>query len=169
MTEDIDIPEFDTDQWRTLRNDKLEEWLQDEAAVDYVLSVSDLCEVFDDLIDGDKEVTPADIHRTLFTALVDLPANPFFHRHASALIPVHLTGIVAWLDANRLEKSENTNDRIFGYALRDQYMDCLLMAVCLTRGRETMLKLTAEIRHFFTAHESFEAYDAKLTDRKPAA
>ena len=162
----ITMPEFDTEEWRALRDEKLYAWLQDEAAVDYVVSVSGLCEVFDDLIDGDKEVTPEDIHRTLFVALVDLPANPFFHRHANALVPVHLTGIVAWLDANRLEKSENTNDRIFGYALRDQYMDCLLMAVCLTRGRETMLNLTAEIRHFFTAHESFEEYDAKLKARQ---
>ena len=110
-------PQFDTEEWRELRDAKLYEWLQDEAAVDYVVSVSDLCEVFDDLIDGDKEVTPADIHRTLFAALVDLPANPFFHRHTSALVPVHLTGIAAWIDANRLEKSDNTQTTGFSVML----------------------------------------------------
>ena len=112
--------------------------------------VGDLCEVVDDLIDGDKEVTKADIIRTLYTALVDLPSNPFFKSYSEYLVPVIETGINAWLDANELEKSHDKRDRMFAYVLRDQYMDVLFMCLTITRGRAKMREISLEVREFFT-------------------
>ena len=155
-------PAFDTAEWRGLRNLKLMDWLGNQDVVDFLILYGDLCEVIDDLIDGDKEVDQASIIRTLYTALVDLPSNPFFRAYSALLIPVIETGIGAWLDANKLEKSENVTDRMFAYVLRDQYVDVLYQCLTITRGRDMMHELSLEVRRFFTHGESFEEYDAKL-------
>jgi hypothetical protein len=108
----VDGHEFDTEDWRKSRDVKLMEWIGDASAVNFILSFSDLCEVFDDLIDKDKPVTDDDIIRTLFTALVDIPMNPFFAHYRHQLVPVVITGINAWLDANKLERGSD-NDKVF--------------------------------------------------------
>lgn len=155
-------PAFDTAEWRGLRNLKLKSWLQNDSAVDFIVVVGDLCEVIDDLIDADKEVTKADIIRTLYTALVDLPSNPFFKSYSEYLVPVIETGINAWLDANELEKSHDKRDRMFAYVLRDQYMDVLFMCLTITRGRAKMREISLEVREFFTHNETFEDYQSKM-------
>ena len=162
MHDAIDIPAFDTDEWRELRNEKLRIWLQDGSAVEFVQIWATLCEFFDDLWDGDKEITAARIEEAVFLSLVDMADNAFFRANGHLIAPVALAGVNAWFDANRLEKSDDVNDRIFAYSLRDQYMDVLCLAIAITRGRETMRKISLEVREFFTAHETFEAYDAKL-------
>ena len=167
MTDDgITIPEFDSPEWRKLRDAKLIDWLQDPHAVDFVVCMSTVCETVDDLIDADKPVSNDDIINLLHAALVDLPTNPFFRQNAHHLSPVLQTGIVAWLNANELEKSEHVNDRIIAYTLRDEYLACLYMAIQLCRGRDYMLEKSLEIRQFFLAHETFSEYDVKLTKRR---
>ena len=51
-------PEFhDTEGWREVRNKALRGWVRDEMAVRWLLDYFDVCELFDDLIDGDREVS----------------------------------------------------------------------------------------------------------------
>lgn len=153
----VDGLEFDTAQWRTARDAKLREWVGDVAAVSFILAFFDMCEVFDDLIDKDKPVTDEDIVRTLFHALVDIPMNPFFASYRNQLVPVIITGINAWLDANRLEKGSE-NDKVFAYVLRDWYAELVSFVIYLTKGRHYLRAVSMDVRTFFTHHETLEQY-----------
>lgn len=155
------MPEFDTEEWRAIRDQKLLEWTNDAAAVWFVRQFGDICEVFDDLVDKDKPVTDADLARTLFVALTELPVNPFFDRYKTQLIPIIVTGINAWLDANTLEKGSQ-NDRVFSYVLRDWYAEVIAYVIYLCRGREYMRQVSMDVRHFFTHHETLEQYRENL-------
>ena len=112
--------EYDSPDWQEQRNAKLYEWTQDIHAVQFIVQFSDTCELFDDLIDKDKPIPDDHVIRVLFVVLTEMPMNPFFNAHKSILVPVIVTGINAWLDANTLEKGSD-NDRVFSYVLSDCY------------------------------------------------
>jgi hypothetical protein len=154
-------PEFDTEAWRELRDRKMMEWTGDMNVIWFIRQFGDVCEVFDDLIDKDKPVTDADIARTLFVVLTELPLNPFFDKYKHQLVPIIVTGINAWLDANKLEKGSQ-NDRVFSYVLRDWYAEIIAYCIYLCRGREYMQTVSMEVRGFFTHHETLEQYREKL-------
>lgn len=152
---------FDTDAWRKQRDVNLMAWIGDANAVSFVVQFADVCELFDDLIDRDKEIKDADVIRVLFCVLTEMPMNPFFDTWKRQLIPIIITGINAWLDANELEKG-TANDRVFAYVLRDWYMEFVSFVIYLTRGRDMMRALSMEVRRFFTHHETLEQYQDKL-------
>jgi len=152
---------FDSEEWRAARNQKLVEWVQDPNAVKFVLDFSDACELFDDLIDRDKELEDGHVIRVLFNLFTEMPVNPFFDRWKAQLIPVIVTGINAWLDANELEKGDD-DQQVFAYVLRDWYMELLAFVIYLTRGRDCMRSVSMDVRHFFTHHETLEQYREKL-------
>lgn len=160
MTEEHGL-EFDTHAWQQLRNQKLQEWVGDTHAVNFILALADAGELFDDLIDKDKPIDDTQVVRVLFSLLTELPLNPFFDAYKQQLIPIMITGINAWLDANALEKGTE-NDRAFAYVLRDWYMEFVPFVVYLTRGRDYMRNVSMAVRQFFTHHETLEAYREKL-------
>jgi hypothetical protein len=153
--------EFDTPAWQAQRNAKLYEWTQDINAVQFIVQFSDACELFDDLIDKDKPIPDDHVVRVLFVLLTEMPMNPFFDAHKIRLIPVIVTGINAWLDANTLEKG-SSNDRVFSYVLRDWYAELIAYVVYLCRGRDYMRSVSMEVRNFFTHHETLEQYREAL-------
>ncbi|MBO9430627.1 hypothetical protein [Sulfitobacter sp. R18_1] len=154
-------PAFDTPEWRDIRDGKLREWVGNDQAVGFLLQFFDLCEVIDDLWDGDKEVTKADLTRILFAVMTELPLNPFFANYRNELAAVMITGINAWLDANELEQGSE-NDKVFSYVLRDWYAELIAFVIYLTRGRDYMRAVSMEVRHFFTHHETLEQYREDL-------
>ena len=153
--------EFDTPEWQAERNRKLAEWIGDADAVRFILQFSDICELFDDLIDKDRDIPDDHVIRVLFCVLTELPVNPFFDKWKQHLIPIIVTGINAWLDANELEKGDE-NDRVFAYVLRDWYMEFVSFVIYATRGRDYMREVSMDVRHFFTHHETLSEYMENL-------
>ena len=158
--------EFDTPEWRQVRDHKLREWVQDENALAWFLDFCHVCEVFDDMADQDKPISKADIATALFASLVEMPTNPFFTNHRQVLAGVIITGINAWLDANeigedrvlsRSPKFVEREDTIKAYCLRDFYMELLSLVIYLTAGPDHMRKISLEVRRFFQK-ESFVEY-----------
>jgi hypothetical protein len=93
--------------------------------------------------------------------LTEMPLNAFFDQWKRQLIPIIVTGINAWLDANALEKGSD-NDKVFAYVLRDWYMEFVSFVIYLTRGRDAMRAVSLDVRQFFTHHETLEQYREKL-------
>lgn len=153
--------EYDTEAWQSQRNKKLMEWTGDMSAVQFIVQFSDACELFDDLIDKDKRIPDEHVTRVLFVLLTEMPLNPFFDRYKMQLIPVIVTGINAWLDANTLEKGSD-NDKVFAYVLRDWYAELIAFVVYLARGRDYLRTVSMDIRQFFTHHETLEEYRGDL-------
>lgn len=153
---------FDTEEWRAARDAKLAEWVVNPEAVRFIVDFADACELFDDLIDKDKEISDDHVIRVLFNVLTELPLNGFFEQWKRQLIPLIVTGINAWLDANALEKGDD-NDKVFAYVLRDWYMEFVSFVIYLTRGRAAMRAMSLDVRRFFTHHETFDQYREKLS------
>lgn len=153
--------EYDSTEWRALRNSLLHLWVNDIHAVNFLLTIGNVAEVWDDLIDGDKEVTPDALNRTFMSVLTQLPLNPFFDKHKFQLVPLMVTGINTWQDSDLLAKGNET-DKAMAYVLRDWYVELVMFVVYLLHGYDAMRKVSMEARKFFSQHESLQDYMEKL-------
>lgn len=158
---DQSAPEYDTQPWRELRNQKLAEWVCDEHAVRFIIHFSDACELFDDLEDQDKPLEQGHANRVLWNLLTELPLNPFFDTYKWQLVPIIVTGINAWQDANEFEKGD-AHEQSLAFVLRDVYMELIAFVIYLTRGRDYLRKVSLEIRRFFMHNETLDEYRRKL-------
>lgn len=154
-------PIFDTPPWREMRDKTLREIIPDEWAVKFIIDYGQFCEVWDDLIDGDKFVSKEVISDTFRRLMTEWPMNPFFDRNKITLSPLILTGINAWLDANDLEARGGDNDTAVSYMLRDFYMELVNWVVFLTTGWSGMREASMRMRDMFT-HETLEQYRGRF-------
>ena len=65
-----------------------------------------LVHIWDDLIDKDKPVTDADINKAFLTALVYIPANPFYKIIEAQVLPMWVTAASAFEVATSLKKTK---------------------------------------------------------------
>lgn len=162
----METPEFDTPEWRELCDAKLREWVQNDDAVQFIHDFGHVCELWDDLIDGDKPISHEFINDVFWILLTEMPLNPFFDQFKRNLIPLLISGINAWLDANEYEGNGTDNELVFSYVLRDWYMEFVSFVIYLTRGREYLREVSIEVRHFFTHHETLDEYKEKIREQR---
>jgi hypothetical protein len=155
------VVEFDSVAWRELRDQKMREWIQDEWAIRFVLDYSDAVELWDDLIDGDKEIDKQHIMRVFVNMLTVLPFNPFFNQYKPVLMPLISAALNAWIDSTSLEKGSD-NDKAIAYVLRDYMHEIFIYTIFLIRGHDYMRSVSLEVRNFFSSHESLEEYRRRL-------
>ena len=153
--------EFDSEEWRAKRDACLAHWFQDPYAVRFIVDIGNVAEVWDDLVDKDKDVKTDEINNVFYTLLIELPLNPFFDKFKRELTPLMVAGINAWHDANELEKGSD-NDKAMAYVLRDWYVELVMFVVYLLHGKDRARSLSMEIRRFFSQHETLHAYMEKL-------
>jgi hypothetical protein len=153
--------EFDSMTWRKIRDQKMREWIQDEWALKFVLDYSDAVELWDDLIDGDKEFDKQQVMRVFTNLLTVMPLNPFFNHHKTVFIPLINASINAWFDSLDLEKGSD-NDKAMAYMLRWYSHEAFIYTILITRGYDYMRSVSLEVRKFFTGHETLEEYRRKL-------
>lgn len=148
----------DSHEWRQQRDALFMRAIGDDSAVEFLGIVGQIGETWDDLIDRDKPLTDDDIHRAFWLALIELPGNAFYRRHATAIAPVMATTINAWIDSVRLEHGDR-QQRAVAYGLRDAYLELISLVLYLARGYDAMRAHSAEIRAFLKdSHETFEQY-----------
>lgn len=92
--------------------------------------------IWDDMIDQDKAVTPAQINSAFERALVHIPANPAYHRHQHALAPLMFTGIMGFYTANRMEKSGDAHQVEIAHGLRYAVANVGMYLVSVLNSRE---------------------------------
>jgi hypothetical protein len=153
-------PAFDTAEWIQLRDEKLMEWIGDPSAVDFIRILGLSTELFDDLVDRDRDVSNAQIFNLMISLWVKLPFNSFWNTHKGFLMPILLLAINAWQDANVLEKNTG-NDKVYAYVLRNLTLQILPMVIFILHGEKRMRELSLEMHRFFTEHETFEQYDGE--------
>ncbi len=78
------------------------------AAVDWLLDLWQVIQVFDDAHDGDPV---GDVMPALWASLVSMPSNPFYVANAAALQGAVATAILKWHAANEAEDAGEA-DRI---------------------------------------------------------
>ena len=166
------VLEFDTPEWRRIRDEKLREWIQNDHAVQWLIDFGQVCEVVDDLIDRDKPVADSAISGLLFATLVEMPNNLFFQANRAVLSGIVVTGINAWLDANTMERTQyaattkyaEMEELIRAFSLRGWYVEIISAILYITRGPTVMREISLEVRAFFNS-ESFVDYAARVAHR----
>ncbi len=127
-----------------------------EEAVALVETVAMVSQVWDDLIDGDREVSRDQINRAFRAALYQIPMNPFYQRHSVKLIPLMDAFILDWINANALEKMGESGKRL-AFVLRDASTALAVHCAELIGGFEWAQEVGPKI-WLYACDESYEAY-----------
>lgn len=130
-------------------------------AVLFVQRLIDLAHFWDDLIDGDKKLSHADINGAMQSALVDLPLNPFYQRHLPTLMPLVIVAIHNWKAATDFERGSSEHLKQVAFVLRSSYVDVLVMCAHLIGGWEHASEWVPRIREI-VHDEGFDGFKAAL-------
>lgn len=159
---------FESEEWLECRRDNLMRWLGNAEAVRFIEIYGDIAEFFDDLWDGDKEVSHDSIRRAMLEVLIELPNDPFYCRHQAFLTPLMISHIQDWLAANELERrcmeAYDDDDLNRSFMLRSSYVSIVQAAVYLARGQEAADFHAVEICDFFLS-EPLEEYKQKFRSK----
>jgi hypothetical protein len=132
----------------------LSKWLKGHReAVGMVLMIHDIVELWDDLIDRDKEPSPDDINRVFRAALIELPRNGFYQDNFAALNTLIESAIFDWHTANKFEKAGANLETAFG--LRCTIQSVTVISARIVGGEEWAQQVNNEIR---SLGETFSAY-----------
>ncbi|MCU0951485.1 MAG: hypothetical protein MUC68_10580 [Burkholderiaceae bacterium] len=93
-----------------------------------------IAQVWDDLIDRDRAVPDAEVHRAFYAALIDLPRNPFYRSYAPELLPVMTTAILNWHAANALRRDDRPALREAANVLRCRMYDVVMLSAAIIGG-----------------------------------
>lgn len=139
--------------------ERLHELLGDVGAVGMVRVIAFVAHVWDDLIDGDKTVSNAQINDAFHACTVGLLSNPFVQRHAQAIWPVLETSILNWHGANDLERLGTDHALQVAHVTRCAVGDVAVLAASLIHGHQKAAAMAAELR-MLVQQDSLEDYMA---------
>jgi hypothetical protein len=122
-------------------------------AVDWLMSLWHVLQVFDDYADGDP-VERKDLDATIWNTLVGMPSNPFFAKNCASLLPVMSMLILKWQASDKAEREGKADARSFVW--RAGYYDLVLMTVQLVHGTDAAHKVSHHVMGLYG--ENFEEY-----------
>jgi hypothetical protein len=118
----------------------------------YLSIISKVLRIIDDLVDEPEKVKVEDKYNLALLLMVELPSNSFFHSHKSALLPLHLTSINAWIDSNDWMEKDKTRKN-YALVIRDQITELVMLVAFLTGGTDYMRNVSLKIRELFLKEE----------------
>jgi hypothetical protein len=124
-----------------------------QSAIDWLLTLYDCIQSFDDYADGDVVARPR-LNALIWNTLVAMPANSFFHQNAAALLPVLGNAVLKWQASDIAEKSNQAS--AMAYAWRASFYDVVLTVVQLVHGAELAAELSIGVMQMYG--ETFDEY-----------
>lgn len=118
----------------------------DKNALRLGMDVIAIADTWDNLLDGDKEVSKAALNGAFIRALIDIPSNPFFQAYQNQLLPVFRAVIVNWFIANDYEATGSRKDLEAGHTLRYAPLDVLTNSIAIIGGIEWAAEVGPELR-----------------------
>jgi len=147
----------------------------DQDAVNLCLHLAELSHLYDDLIDRDKPIDDATVHRAMWLALSEIPDNPFYQKWFFQLQPLLVSSIINWRIANQLERNQDDlRAREIAHVTRYALADVILAIAYLIGGEGWVEEIGPELRllcqkdtlaHFM--QECKEKYDAQPKTTNP--
>lgn len=124
-----------------------------ESASEWLLSLWQVSQFFDDVADGD---TPSrqELDSALWHCLVSIPHNTFYQANAQRLAPLVTVAILKWQASDKAEREGMADARSYMY--RAGYYDLVMMALLICRGPEVAHALSADIMRMYG--ESYDEY-----------
>ncbi len=140
-----------------------------ESAVAFVLLLAAVADVWDNLIDGDVEVSNGDINDAFWRILVELPRNAFYRGNTDELLPVLATGILNWRIANNLERDYTEGRPLeIAHVIRYSIADIAILTACLAGGPEWAALVGPELR-LRSQRSDFKEYVQSLAAKNGGA
>jgi hypothetical protein len=135
--------------------------LGDPHAARFVQAICEVFHLWDDLIDQDRQLSAADIHKAFRLALVEIPAMLFYAQNFSVLHSLIDAVVLNWLAANKLEKSKEKSDLEIAFIVRSSYQDIVLRCAQIVGGFDHAATVAPELRRVIHS-EGFDKYMAAL-------
>lgn len=137
------------------------EHLPNEDAVQFNAALCRVLHVVDDVIDRDAPLIDGDIVRAFRTALVVIPSNPFYARHAHELVPLIDLAFLSWASATHMERNCAEAAKRIAYVIRSDYLNVFLRSVQILRGHDYACMVAPSVRAMWHL-EGWEGYLAAL-------
>ena len=143
-----------TDEWQAQNQAYKNKWfLGHRQAIDFVNCLFDAVELWDDLIDKDVEITDDHINRVFLSLMFCIPANDWFMENRKYYLPLIMTSINAFHDANVMCNSEKPHIRNLAFHIRNFGIELHIATAFLLGGYDHMRSVSKEIREFFAFEE----------------
>ena len=95
------------------------EWFNgNKDAIDAFRQLCILADVWDNIVDGDKPVSQAEVNNAFLICLFNLPLNPLYRHLETQIAPMWLTVVAAYETANKFEKDKDEHGISLGFSLR---------------------------------------------------
>lgn len=130
-----------------------EEFKLPRAAIDWLMQLWHVTQVFDDFADGDP-VERGDLDKAIFYSLVSMNVNSFYRANIDVLAPVVANFILKWKASDAMERDGKADERSFVW--RSGYYDVVNMVVLIVHGVEGAFKLTHFVLQLYG--ETYEEY-----------
>jgi hypothetical protein len=142
---------------------KLEWFGGNQDALDMYRLFAHLAHVWDDLVDGDKEVSEHDINLAFISCLALLPANPFYRSIQEQVLPMWVVVVSSYETANTFERNKDPHGLEIAHGLRYAAGQIIAYAVHVCVGAEKAREVLPEVwKDIF--HERFDAYRKEHLD-----
>jgi len=125
-----------------------------------------LAHTWDDLVDKDKEVPEHTINQAFLTALVYLPANPFYRHIQSDILPMWMVVVSSFETANKFERDKDAHGIEIAHGLRYAAGNILAYVVHVCVGAEKARDYLPEMWKVIF-HERFDDYRKEHLNADP--
>ena len=119
--------------------------LGNEAAFHFCLSYLTLCQLLDDVVDGEK-VEPEKLIQAVLNWSAQLSANSFYLANKEGLFALIAQGASAWLDSDYCGRSEKPQLKLAAHALKSFYGEVIYHVAFILGGYEHMRKCSLRWR-----------------------
>lgn len=120
----------------------------DQNAINLAVSLWDVCQFWDDLIDRDKTLTDHEINRCMLLAMVEIPKNPIYLTMPE--LPYHIYNVfLRWRDSTEMEKDLQPNDREKCYMLRAGVYDLFVLIAAHLYGDDWAKEIGVYVRRCY--------------------
>jgi hypothetical protein len=138
-------------------------FLGNGSAVELAEMLVRIADIWDNLVDGDVPVAPADIHMGFMTALFGLRGNHFYRAHEDTLLPVMLMAAVNWRISCSMQATPGV-EREMAHADRYRLADVFILMAQLIGGHEHALTVGPVIKKL-CQKEDFATFDQEMRAR----
>lgn len=145
-----------------IMNTKLLEWAHgDTDAAAFLLEMTKIVRLADDLADGDSLFPTERMGELLQRTIVFVPSNPFFQKHIAVLTAVWSVIVNSWVLSERWRFDPNEKTRIFAFVRREDVEQLLFVVATITGGIEHARRVMQDIHAVSHADgETFAEWDA---------
>ena len=109
-----------------------------EQAALFLVAYVRYCHLLDDIIDQDKELTDERLVKESLDFIGHFGCNPWVMGNFSRLFPLVVSGFNAWLDANKMEKSDVEQVRLSSDTVKGIYHEMVYVVAYICGGHEHM-------------------------------